>query len=197
MGASKFRAQLKTYGVPLTEDEAAHIIRTYRETYPCVVRLWRNAQNVIEQMVQGVSIPFGRPGVIGVEADSCSLRFPSQLLLTYRNLKAVQNEQGKTEYVYTGRYGAGRIYGGKVVENVCQGIARCIIGEQMLRIAKRYDVVMTVHDSVGVVVPDAQLEPALDYIEECMRWVPAWAEGLPVNCEAKYGRSYAVDQARK
>ena len=82
------------------------------------------------------------------------------------------------------------IYGGKVVENVCQAIARCIIGEQMLRIAKKHKVVLTVHDSIVCCVPDAEAEEAKAYVEQCMRWVPEWATGLPVNCEAGIGKNY-------
>jgi hypothetical protein len=28
------------------------------------------------------------------------------------------------------------------------------------------------------------------YVEECMRWVPDWAAGLPVDCESGFGKSY-------
>jgi len=76
------------------------------------------------------------------------------------------------------------------VENLCQAIARCIIGEQMLRIAKRYKVVLTVHDAVACVVRDEEVEVAQAYVEECMRWVPEWAAGLPLNCESGFGKSY-------
>lgn len=76
------------------------------------------------------------------------------------------------------------------VENVCQGIARCIIGEQMLRIAKRYKVVLTVHDSIVCCVPDAEVVDAVAYVEESMRWTPDWAAGLPVDCEAGTAKSY-------
>lgn len=92
--------------------------------------------------------------------------------------------------LYKTRKGRTRIYGGKVVENVCQAIARCIIGEQMLRIGKQYKVVMTVHDSVVCIVPEDQAYEAQMYIESCMRWVPDWATGLPLGCESDVGKSY-------
>ena len=76
------------------------------------------------------------------------------------------------------------------MENLCQAIARCVIGEQMIKIAKRYDVTLTVHDAIACIVPKADVEEAVAYVEECMRWVPEWAEGLPVNCESGYGESY-------
>ena len=79
-----------------------------------------------------------------------------------------------------------------VVHNCSQGIARCIIAEQMLRIAKRYKVVLTVHDAIAVCVRDIEVEDAQKYVEECMRWVPAWADGLPLNYESGVGKSYGA-----
>jgi DNA polymerase len=190
LGATKFRDALKMQGVKLTEDEAANIIRTYRETYPAIVALWRRAQLVLEQMLQGTAVPFGCEGVLKVVPEKNSIRLPSGLYLPYRDLRIAKNDDGKDEYQYKSRYGWNRIYGGKVVENVCQAVARCIIGEQMILIAKRYEVTHTVHDAIACIVPEDQAEEAQAYVEECMRWVPAWAEGLPVNCESGYGRSY-------
>jgi hypothetical protein len=77
-----------------------------------------------------------------------------------------------------------------IVHNCVQGIARCVVGEQMLKIAKRYKVALTVHDSVVACVPDPQVQAAYDYMENVMRWVPEWAEGLPVDCEIGTGKSY-------
>jgi hypothetical protein len=35
-----------------------------------------------------------------------------------------------------------------------------------------------------------EAEEAMAYVMECMRFVPAWAEGIPLNCEAGFGDSY-------
>ena len=94
------------------------------------------------------------------------------------------------EFHYKTRRGRNRIYGGKVIENMRQAIARCIIGEQMLKIAKKHRVVLTVHDSVVCCVRDDEVEEAQAYVEDCMRWIPDWAEGLPINCESGVGKSY-------
>lgn len=189
LGAIKFRDSLKLEGVDLTEDEAVKIISTYRDTYPNIVSLWRRAQLVLEKMVLGDDVKIGRKGVLKVVPEKRSILLPSGLYLPYRDLK-LDKKGGKEEYQYKSRYGWNKIYGGKVVENVCQAVARCIIGEQMILIAKRYDVTHTVHDAIACIVPEDQAEEAQAYVEECMRWVPEWAEGLPVNCESGYGRSY-------
>ena len=83
-----------------------------------------------------------------------------------------------------------RIYGGKVVENVCQAVARQIVAEQMLRVSKRYRVVLTVHDAVAIIAPEAEAKEAQAYLEECMSWNPKWATGLPLSCESGMRASY-------
>ena len=189
MGATKFQAQLKGMGAEVDADEARRIIDIYRRTNDAVVRLWRQAQNALVNMSRGDDAPLGRKGVLEVVPDESAIRLPSGLLMRYDNLQYVQGEKG-VEFSYKTRKGRTRIYGGKVIENVCQAIARCIIAEQMLRIGKQYKVVLTVHDAIAVCVPDIEVIPATQYVEESMRWVPDWATGLPVNCESGSGKSY-------
>ena len=48
MGAVRFRAQLKGFGVELEQEECDRIIKVYRETYPDIPRLWTDANEVLE-----------------------------------------------------------------------------------------------------------------------------------------------------
>ena len=189
MGAQKFRAQLKTFGTDVTENEARHIIQVYRETYPHIVALWRQAQLALEALTKGYTTSLGKEGVLQLVPEERSIQLPSKLLMRYDGLMPIRDDKG-IQYQYKTRYGWNKIYGGKVIENVCQAIARCIIGEQMLKIAKRYDVVLTVHDAIACLVPEEEVKEAQAFIEECMKWTPDWAEGLPVSCESGYGKSY-------
>jgi len=189
MGAIKFQAQLKTFGTAITEGESRHIIQIYRETYPHIVMLWRQAQQALEAISKGYTASLGREGVLYIDPAEKGIRLPSGLLMRYEKLVPIRDDKG-IQYQYKTRYGWNKIYGGKVIENACQAIARCIIGEQMINISKRYDVVLTVHDAIACLVPEVEVEEAQKFIEDSMRWTPEWAEGLPVNCESGYGKSY-------
>ena len=194
MGAIKFRAQLKTFGVEVSEDEAKRIIDTYRRTYPRIPELWKAAANVLPAIISEQTTSFGRGGILKVDGSE-GILLPNGLRLKYPNLRQkVDEENNKVELVYDTKKGKAiipnRIYGGKVVENVCQALARIVIGEQMLMIAKKYRVVMTVHDAVACIAPEAEAETAKEYVELCMRIRPSWASELPLNCEAGYGKSY-------
>lgn len=193
MGAVKFRAQLKAMGVELSTDECERIIRVYRETYPAIPELWKEAQQAIMALIGQRTAPIGKEGVVVV--NLLGIRLPNGLYLKYPNLRAEQNpDTNRLEYLYDQKKGRAviptRIYGGKLVENVCQALARIIIGEQMLMVARRLRVVMTVHDAVGSIAPTEQAGEAREFIEQCMRIRPKWASGLPLNCESKMGASY-------
>ena len=187
MGAKKFGAQLKTFGMEIEEGEAIRIINVYRQTYPSITGLWTQGRHTVEAMAKNQNTPFGN-GCVEVHGD-LGILLPNGLYQRYPNLRKIKAADGD-QYVYDSRRGAVKIYGGKLVENICQALARCIIGEQMLKIAKKYRPVLTVHDAVACIAPEGEVEEAMAYVEQCMRWTPDWAAGLPVNCEAGYGKTY-------
>jgi DNA polymerase I-like protein with 3'-5' exonuclease and polymerase domains len=188
MGGEKFRDQLKAFGVDLPVYECKRIISVYRRTYPMIPKLWENAGRALHALRTQRTIGFGREGVLLV--DLFGIKLPNGLHIRYPNLR----EDKDGGLVYDTKKGRAtiptRIYGGKCVENVCQALARIVIGEQMLLVAKRLRVVMTVHDAVGCVVPTERAAKARAFVEDCMRVCPEWAVGLPLNCESKMGASY-------
>jgi DNA polymerase len=194
MGAAKFQAQLKNFGVDLPQEECQRIIRVYRETYPMIPLLWKQAGNALGAIIGDRTAPLGRVGALAVEGTK-GIRLPNDLYIKYPNLRWMETvENGKPQYVYDTKKGRAtipnRIYGGKVIENVCQALARIAIGEQMLLIAKKYKVVMTVHDAIACVVPTDEAETAREFVEIAMRIRPKWAPDLPLNCESGAGRTY-------
>jgi DNA polymerase I-like protein with 3'-5' exonuclease and polymerase domains len=193
MGSKKFGAQLKTFNVEIEDGEASRIIQVYRETYDWIPALWSKAGKALDAMIANQTTTLGRGGILVVEGAK-GIRLPNGLYVKYPNLRKMRNEQGKDEYVYDTKKGKAvvpnRIYGGKVIENVCQALARIIIGEQMLQVAKKYKVVMTVHDAIACVIPEQEAEAGQEYVEMCMRMRPKWAQDLPLSCESGMGKSY-------
>ena len=193
MGAAKFRAQLKTFGKDLPQEECERIIEVYRSTYPKIPELWRAASKALDSMINNQSSPIGRAGAVMVEGTA-GIRLPNGLYLKYPNLRKVTNEEGRTEMVYATKRGRStidnRIYGGKAIENICQALARIVIGEQLLRVAKKYKVAMTVHDAIGCIVPEAEEQTGKEFVEMVMKVRPKWAQDLPLDCEAFTGDSY-------
>jgi DNA polymerase len=188
-----FQKQLKLKGVTVTDDTAQSIIQTYRETYPRIPLLWKEAGNALDAILDDdKTAPLGTEGALVVEGDK-GVRLPNGLYIRYPNLRW-ENTKGRVEMVYDTKRGRStimtRIHGPKMVENVTQALARIIIGDQLLMVARRYRVALTVHDSIVAIAPASEEAKAVEYITNCMRVRPKWAPTLPLSCEAKTGANY-------
>ena len=194
MGWKKFQLQLKNFGVSLPDFLCQHILKVYRHEFGHIPALWDQGHATLEALAGDTlkTTTFGKqPQAVSV-LPGLGYDLPSGLPLKYMNLRVTEvDDRGRVQYAYSTRKGDVHIYGGKVVENLCQALARCVIGEQMLRIAKRYRPVLTVHDAVACVVKEEERDDAIRYVNECMRWRPKWAQTLPLACEIGAGRSYA------
>jgi DNA polymerase len=195
MGAEKFKNQLKTFGVELDIKETEYIIQTYRSTYAEIPRLWRKAQSMITAIKNNKLTSFGYNNILIVEGNK-GIKLPNGMYIKYDNIRNLKIGDGKEETVYDIKRGrtitATRLYGGKVIENVCQALARIVIGEQMLKVSKKYKVVMTVHDAITCIVKEEEVEEAKEFIGEVMRERPTWAIELPLDCEVGTGKNYGA-----
>ena len=190
VGHVKLRGFLKAQaGVDVTFEEAKLIVNAYRSTAGQIEAFWQRAGNGLTALMQGQSLQIDAVGVVNAVAGK-GLTLPSGLHIQYPHLTPFTNAAGYRELVYTSKGLPVRIYGGKVVENVCQAVARQVVAEQMLRVSKRYKVVLTVHDAIAIIAKKEEAAEAQAYLEECMSWNPKWATGLPLACESGIGESY-------
>jgi DNA polymerase len=195
VGHVKLQLFLKTQAnVDVTLDEAKRIIDTYRATYPKIPAFWKKCEAALRSMSLKVETTVDAPGIIKSVATG-GFTLPNGLTIQYPDLVRIvmrdpKTDEEKTQWSYTSKGLRVHVYGGKAVENICQAVARIVIGEQMLRIAKRYKVVLTVHDAIAVVVKEDEATEARAYVEACMSWRPKWAQALPLACESGTGASY-------
>jgi len=191
-GAPRFQEMVRQASVyqdgvePITLDRAHEVVDIYRSVHYKVVEMWRKCQDVIlPDIANGCNwIPvdehgwfitqksgFGRPGEPGV---------------VYYDL-----QYDEDEWTYQMGRQRVRIYGPKVVENLCQHAAMKIVMWQTARINHLYPVVLSVHDEAVCVVPEDKLDEARAYMEECLNMTPQWCRGhIPVACETEVGDSY-------
>jgi DNA polymerase len=78
-----------------------------------------------------------------------------------------------------------------IVHNCVQATARCIMSEAMVRIAKRYQIALSIHDALYIVVPEAEAQEALDFLIGEMCKPPLWMPDIPLAAEGGWGRSIA------
>ncbi len=170
---------------------AKAIIDKYRATATPVVSFWDMMSSLIEESLYK-----------GKEYKHKCLTFkkgqimlPSGMPINYPglNVKRTTDEKtGKSQTEWT--YGENRIklYGGKITNNVTQGVARCVMTDGMLRTSRRYFVAGTVHDEQIVVVPDADVEEAKTWVLAQMTVEPLYMPGIPLDADGGAHRRYGL-----
>lgn len=199
-GAVGFMNYAKLMGVDMTLEEAQHIVKVYRETHPEVVATWNACEVALRNMIAGASGYFGGPDGKLFYYDGSrmnhgvrmpGIRLPDGNWLNYHCLSMREREypdgSTKMNYAYRGLK-EGRIqwiftYAARIFENCNQALAFAVMKYQALLINQRYKIVLNTHDEWGIVVKDDEVEQAKEYMQWCMRQVPEWAKGLPVDCE--------------
>lgn len=102
-------------------------------------------------------------------------------MLTYKYVDSVIN-----------KWVRGATYGGSIVENIVQAVARDILAEAIVRVEERtaWNVVLHVHDEI-VAEADSTLGPsALEVFESAVQETPPWARGLPISAKGWRGKRY-------
>jgi DNA polymerase len=163
----------------LTHSSAAKkIITKYREAAWPVVSLWGLCDGLIERsLAKGKSYTYKC-----LTFDKERILLPSGLSLKYPDLRASDSsDMGRVQWVY-GEHKK-KLYGGKLVENIVQAVARCVMTDGMLRIQERYRCVLTVHDEVVVLVPKAEVEEAEKWVHAQMIADPWYMPGIPLDAE--------------
>ena len=117
---------------------------------------------------------------------------PNGMSIRYPNLRQEKNKETKQmEWVYGGLdEKPTKLYAGKITNNIVQGTARVVMTDGMLRVDKRYPIVLTVHDEFGIVVPEAEAEEATAFVHASMTKPPSWMPGIPLGSEVGHAKRY-------
>jgi DNA polymerase len=193
-----FNAMARGYGIDIDEDKSKEFIGKWRRNRPATVALWKGLENAaIEAVKTGKPVSYGRIK-FGVRGRFLHMRLPSGRLLSYCDPHIRPKEvHGKTKDCLafmgvdstTKRWVAQYTYGGSLCENAVQAISRCLLVNSMHILEKEgYPIVMHVHDEVVCEVPNNY--GSVKAVENIMRVLPAWAIGLPIDCEGWEGKRY-------
>ena len=187
-GAKKLRAQCKMLsGKDIGEGFSQKVVDIYRSDYSRVRAAWYDAGKALEAIINNEREEIGL-GELKLEVHGeKGIKLPSGLFMTYPGLKITEDEQGRKQYVYSTRKGPVHIHPAKCFQNVIQALARCVMGEAMVRVNKKYPVGLTIHDALYCVVRAEEAEQArVDIITE-LRKAPTWLAGMPLDAEGGYG----------
>jgi hypothetical protein len=177
-GAERFvgmAAALTGGDVQLTFGEALKCVEDYRSTNPKIVQYWRHHDR----------------GFKSADGGRYIVRFPKMTGsegfrgLIYRDVNAEAGTCRVKDNPRTFMYGA------KIVENECQGVARDVIADAMWRCWNcGYEAVLSVHDELVFEMPEDESFEQSGVVRALMERAPYWAADLPLEVEDKITERY-------
>jgi DNA polymerase family A len=199
MGWEKFQGRVKqVMGLEISEEQARSTVDLYRTRYFNIPRLWERAQALFPLMRDGRAnaVPFAPFLKIGKEC----LVLPSGLRLLYPGLRigsqkffgrAFRNEWVYDHYIKRYTSEEARLYGGKLVENICQALAGeiCKIAIQRAT-AARLTCVGQVHDEILVVSKVGNEVADMRALERAMEQPIPWLPTLKLKSEVNHGPNW-------
>lgn len=174
----------------LTDEELDEIVQRWRGANPRIADFWQKVENsAIYAMETGRPAGLAHGILFAIEADIrggmqfLTIRLPSGRKLFYPEPSLKENQFGRMALHYRTQMGANWVatgtYGGKLVENITQAVARDCLAAAISRLLdKNYRIVMHVHDEVVIEVPEGMADEALADVNATMAEPLAWAAGL-------------------
>lgn len=200
MGPAKFQTTLAMGimgpAVDILLSEATRIVKLYRTSNSYIVDAWKILDGVLKEMMRG-----GEGEVFNgvITYDAMSLWLPNGLGLHYPGLHV----DDKGQMVYRANDMWKKVYGGLLLENIVQALARIAVGEQMLmtqdalrKLKLKKDevarVVLMTHDEIVSAVPERLAEKHFQNQLDIMRTPPHnWGADIPFDAEGGWAFNYS------
>lgn len=213
-GVGAFQTMAKGYNVVVSDERAEEIKQGWREAHPMTVQYWYDVEKAAIDATLNFGVfsagPKGREIKFRKMGSFLCCRLPSGRVMYYPYPKIMQVETpwGAMKDALTyftkisptakkkvipdpnskGLWQRVSTYGGSIVENITQAMARDQLAEALRALhSANFPVVLHVHDEPVVEVSDKA--DAIDFrlFKSILSRVPTWAPGLPV--AAKCSRS--------
>ncbi len=189
MGAVKLRATCRAgaLGGPpiiLSESDSQRALDTYRDSHRGVVQYWKDAGRILSRLAGGPDLEWG-PMLV----SNGRIILPNGAPLIY---ETIEFDQEWNAWKIKNRNGWTKMYGGRLVENVVQALARVVVSQAMNRItAQGIKIVLCAHDELVACLPDTpDISSTFEFMKEEMKREPAWLPNIPLDVEAVLADRY-------
>ncbi len=190
----------------LPDEEIKDIVDKWRNTNPKIRNLWYSFNDAAIRVIQNGGSLRVRCCTFARECDcirgtTCmTISLPSGRKLYYVEPSVGENRWGGPSITYMGvndknKWGRIETYGGKLVENVVQAIARDCLAQAIEHLeAAGLPVVFHIHDEVVIDTAAFDTNDAmLDKVVKIMSTPIPWAEGLPLGADGWVGAFFKKD----
>lgn len=190
----------------LSDTEMTSIVRKWRDANPKIVELWAEVEDCAMEAVRYHRQVIGtsRDLIFDCNDEVLTITLPSGRALFYRNPQIKEKAKGRTtikSLFYEGlnqetkQWTLLDTYGGKLVENIVQAIARDLLAFSLINLHKAgYAITMHVHDEIIAEIDyDGSEQETYNQMAALMGQAPSWASDLPLNADGYLTKYYKKD----
>ena len=171
----------RKFGATGSDDEILAHVRTWRKTSPNIVKLWYAVERCVRAAIRRPGLQTEFRGLRFVVDSGCLvIRLPSGRCLHYHGVSlSIDDRIVYWGYSAIGGWQQYDTYGGKLVENITQAVARDVIAYAMPEITRSgYPIVLHVHDEIVSEVPIGF--GSIEHYETIMSTLPDWCNDWPI-----------------
>ena len=202
--AKQYRKTAKAglYGPPvdMTLEEAVRHVQISREMMPMMCAkntgYWAQAERMIARLAGGPPIEWGP-----LTVRDHKIFLPNGTFMVYDSLEyhrpdsdeEVKDFERDGYWRLKAKHGYKKIWGSKLVQNICEAVSRVIVTQAMLRIKHMgFRTLNHPYDELLLLIPDdSKAEENLQACMAQMRITPSWLPGIPLDCEGQLGKRYS------
>jgi DNA polymerase len=181
----------------LTMDEMQSIVIRWRKANPAIKKFWRDVEEAAKQALSR-PLKIVKLGPLSFQFDLNVLLIflPSGRPLIYQKPSLKAGKFGEAIHYFsvdslTRRWAINNTYGGKLVENIVQAVARDLLAFSMQTVDEAgFKIALHVHDEIVVEEVEASAAIGLDLLIEAMVKKPSWAKGLPLAADGFFTPYY-------
>lgn len=174
----------------LTEEELPSIVNLWREASPRIRDLWYAVENAaVYTVTTGNPMAVEHGITFRLELDPLygyrylTVELPSGRKLFYPGPHIEQNHFGKDAVHFYTQYNTAWVqdstYGGKLVENITQAVARDCLAVTLRRLKDAgYEIIMHIHDEAVMEIPNTNPKEELEKVNALFSEPISWAPGL-------------------
>ena len=181
------------YNIDLQADEVYSIVTAWRSTHENITKLWKRVQAAAAKSIENPGDVFSVNKVSFLTDPNNNfmyLKLPSGRTLFYHKPQVYNDDQGRQQIAYQGQHQQSKAwvsldtYGGKLVENITQAVARDILfNSYYTAMDSGIDIVLRVHDELVAEVYEEDAEKLKKLLCLIMSAPPPWAKDLPLAAE--------------
>lgn len=192
MGAVKFQETALDYGVVLTLNEADQAVQTWRAANWPIVQFWHACEMQAKRAIQNPNQTFDVNQRLKFRMARPDRKLAGALLMTLPSGRNIVYRDARIEDAHvtyngvnqkTRKWETIRTYGGKLVENATQAVARDIMADALTAMSASGwgDALrQTVHDEIICMTREDAAQWLFDTMKQTMGTPPFWAKGLPL-----------------